>query len=229
MNDWKTNISARNEAGELLVRGQALNELIKQRSFVDVIFFLLRGDFSNEAERAMMDAMLVAVCEHGLETPSTRSARTSISSGNALNTALAAGLLGMGARHGCAVTAAMEYFESDEDPIELVQRLRAEGKRLPGYGHKVYKVEDPRARILFKKAEKLGLAGAFVRRARVLESAIHEVNNKVLPLNVDGALAALLLEMRFPKESGNGVFMIGRIPGLIAHCLEEMNERTYRR
>ncbi len=229
MSDWQTDISTYRDGERHTIRGQALDDLIRDRSFVDVIFLLVRGDLPNEAETKMLEAMLVAMCEHGPDSPSTAVTMTVTSTGNKLNAALASGLLTMGSRHGGAVTAAMEMFTQDRSASEIVQRATAEKRRLPGLGHKVYKEEDPRTKALFEKAEELGLSGEFVRRAREIETALKEEKGRLFPLNIDGSVAALLLELKIPISAGNAMFMLGRMPGLIAHAIEEQSRRTYRR
>ncbi|MBI2332866.1 MAG: hypothetical protein HYU84_12030, partial [Chloroflexi bacterium] len=107
--------------------------LIAGASFLDVVFLLLRGDRPNDRERAMLEAMLVAVCDHGEEPPSTAAAHTSASTGNGLHVAIAAGLLAMGPKHGCAVSAAMGIFSRGESPESIVHEAIADGQRLPGF------------------------------------------------------------------------------------------------
>lgn len=213
--------------GEPIVRGVPLTTLIATAPFLDAVFLLLRGDRPSDRERAMLDAMLIACCDHGADTPSTDAARTAASTGNALHVALAAGLLTMGPKHGCAVEPAMRLLAIDESPRTLVERALVVGERLSGFGHKVYVESDPRTTALFARAETLGVRGRYVERALAIEVELAAVKGKRLPLNIDGCLAALLLELQFPPAAGNAIFILGRLPGLIAHAVDASVVRSY--
>lgn len=159
-------------------------------------------------------------------------ARTVATTGVSLTAALASGILAIGRYHGGAVEECMEMLLELEKrkreqgrsiPVaarELVQEYQGKGKRLSGFGHRVH-TSDPRTRRLFALAEELGIAGDFVKMALALEEALFLVLAKRLPLNVDGAIAAVLCEMGFPPPLGNAFFIISRVPGLIAHISEE--------
>ena len=112
---------------------------------------------------------------------------------------------------------------------ELVTEYRAGKKRIPGYGHRVHK-DDPRTRKLFAIAEQQGVAGEYVEMGGAIRQAMKETLNKDLPMNVDGAIAAVLCEMDFPPEMGNGLFAIARTVGLTAHVFDEITrQRPMRR
>lgn len=222
-------VSSRQSDGEMIVRGTPLTTLIATASCVDAVFLLLRGDRPSDHERAMLDAMLVACCDHGAEAPSTAAARTSASTGNALHAALAAGLLAMGPKHGCAVEPAMRMLAVDELPRMVVERAIATGERLPGFGHKAYIEHDPRTLALLARAEALGFRGRYVERVLAIEEALATAKGRRLPLNIDGCLAALALELRWPPEAGNAIFVLGRLSGLAAHALEAAVSKTYMR
>ncbi len=220
-------INSRSPDGELLVRGERIPVLIASASFLDAVFLLLRGDRPNDRERAMLDAMLVAVCDHGEEPPSTAAARTSASTGNGLHTAIAAGLLAMGPKHGCAVAAAMELIARSESPEVIVREAIAAGQRLSGFGHKVYVAQDPRTIALLARAKELGYHGEYVARALAMERALTAAKGKGVPFNIDGCLAALALELRIPPAAGNALFILGRLPGLAAHAIEAAQQKSY--
>ena len=96
---------------------------------------------------------------------------------------------------------------------------RGAGQRLPGLGHRIYR-EDPRTTALFEIAEQYGKAGQGVAFMRALESAVAETI-KPLPINVDGAIAAVLHDLGYPAEVAKLIFIVGRTAGLAAHVLEE--------
>ena len=120
--------------------------------------------------------------------------------------------------------------ETDEDDInrkiagkaiEIVERYQSESKRIPGYGHR-YHSKDPRAVRLLDLAILESGIGPHTKLALVIESILSE--RKGICLNVDGANAGLLSDLGFDSSLGLGIFMIGRLPGLVAHAYEEMEE-----
>jgi citrate synthase len=92
--------------------------------------------------------------------------------------------------------------------------------RLPGFGHRVHSTIDPRVNVLFTLAQDAGLAGDGIRFARTLELAIAR-RIKPVPLNIDGALAAVLTDLGLPPMVGKLIFIVGRVAGLSAEVLEE--------
>ena len=102
----------------------------------------------------------------------------------------------------------------------IVDDARRDGKRLPGFGHRVHATIDPRVDVLFGLAEEVGLAGDGIRFARAVEVAIRD-RLKPIPLNIDGALAAILVDIGLPSMVGKLIFIVGRVAGLSAEVLEE--------
>ncbi|MBI3335766.1 MAG: citryl-CoA lyase [Candidatus Portnoybacteria bacterium] len=226
---WRTSIST-HKNGDLYVRGKALGELIETRSFSEVAFLLLKGTLPTEKENKLFNAMLVSMSEHGIAAPSTFIARTAISTGNTFNSAIAAGILSIGEYHGGAVEKCAYLLQVNKSAEYLVDNVLKRGGRMPGYGHRLYKEKDPRAEVLVTKAKKLGLSGNYVKLAMAIEKELQKKTGKKLPLNIDGAVAALMLELGFDWRLGKALFVLGRLPGLIAHTHEELvREKPYRR
>jgi citrate synthase len=109
---------------------------------------------------------------------------------------------------------------SEEMASIIVREYRERQKRVPGFGHRIH-TKDPRTPRLFHIASDLGIAGEYVEMAQAIGDAIEKSSGKRLPINVDGAIAALLCEMDFPSELANAFFIMARIPGLVAHVYEE--------
>ncbi|MBI3420998.1 MAG: citryl-CoA lyase [Candidatus Sungbacteria bacterium] len=226
---WKTAIS-QHANGTLFVYGHELTELIEKAAFSEVIFLLLKGTLPTKKEAQLLDACLVAMAEHGIQAPSTFVARTSISVGNPFNAALAAGILATGDWHGGAIEKCAQYLQSGKDAPAIIGEVGLAGGRMPGFGHKVYKDEDPRASVLFTKARELGCAGTCIALVHEIKDALEKKTGKKLPINVDGAVAALVSELGIDWRFGKALFILGRMPGLMAHIREEMvNEKPYRR
>lgn len=226
---WRTTIST-HKNGELYVRGESLKSLIEEHSFTEAIFLLLKGNLPNEKETAMLDAILAAMCEHGIAAPSTFVARAAISTGNPFNSALAAGILAIGDYHGGAIEKCARFLQSEKDAHTIVENVLNNGGRMPGYGHKLYKDNDPRTQIIIKKAEELGFYGTYTTLALEIKNELHSQTGKALPLNVDGAVAAIMSELNIDWRLGKALFCLARLPGLIAHTYEELtHEKPYRR
>lgn len=226
---WHTAISTQKN-GELYIRGRSLAGLIEKHSFTEAIFLLLKGSMPNEKERAMLDVILVAMCEHSIATPSAFVARAAISTGNPFNAALAAGILAIGDYHGGAIERCAQLLQSGKDAHTIVENVLKNSGRMPGYGHKLYKDEDPRTQIIIKKARELDFYGKYITVALKIENELHSQTDKKLPLNIDGAVAAIMSELNIDWRLGKALFCLGRLPGLIAHTYEELTrEKPYRR
>lgn len=223
MKKWKTAISTRKN-GELFIRGVKHLDLVKDADFVSSLFLLWRGTLPRGSEKTMFEALLVSAIEHGIDVPSSIAARTAISTGNPMNAALASGVLAMGTRHGGAIEGAALLLQSDEAPDEIVRRIMASKGKIPGFGHRLYKEKDPRAEALFSKARELGFFGPFAKKAEDIAVAFERASGKHLPVNIDGAMAVLLLELGFDPRLAWGIFIFARTAGLLAHAREEADE-----
>jgi citryl-CoA lyase len=225
---WKTSISEIKK-GEIRVRGYDIAELMEKLTFSQVIFLILKGELPTSKESKMMEAILVSSIDHGATPPSSLATRTVISGGNPLNAAVAGGVLTIGESHGGAIEQCAEIFqetvkkgkELDFLASELVSDYSARKKRIPGYGHRLHET-DPRTVKLFKLAEELGFSGKHLKLAQAIEKKLEETWGRKLPLNVDGAIAAVISDMGFDWRLGKGFFIISRVPGLIAHAYEEL-------
>ena len=239
MDAWRTSIvDARN--GQIRIRGYDVTALMTGRTFTDTIFLLHQGRLPQPGERALLDAILTGVADHGSGAPSCATARLA-ASGNrqSISAAVAAGILAVGDDHGGAGLGCMEMIAQgvalaaaaslslEEAARRIVEQSRAQGTRLPGFGHRVHSI-DPRTAILFDLARSGGIAGDGVAFVSAVEKVAAEVV-KPLPINVDGALAAVLHDMGFAPAFGRFVFLIGRVAGLTAEVAEELTrERPMR-
>lgn len=226
---WKTSISTKKD-GQVYIRGKSLSKMVEEFSFPDAVFFILSGKMPTIAESQLFNVILISSIEHGVETPSAYVARTVASTGNSINAAIAAGVLTIGEHHGGAGEGAAKIFQSGKSAKEIVAEAIKNKVRLPGYGHKIYKDADPRAQALLKIADKVKLSGKYVKLAQGIQKELKAQSGKDLPLNIDGAQAALLLEIGLDWGLVKSVFILSRLPGLIAHAHEEVSkEKPYRR
>lgn len=210
------------ESDREIIRGTPLDELVKTKTFLENAVFVLRGIFPKPNELAVLNAVFSAAIDHGVGAPSTTVARIAASTGNSLHTALAAGILTMGDLHGSAIEGAARFLSERKDsPAPTVVSLcKAQKMRIPGFGHKVLS-KDHRAEQLLSIAQEHGTYGSACAFAAEVEKELNAASSKPLPLNIDGAMAAVLLDLGFASEVMKGLFIFARLPGLIAHVVEE--------
>lgn len=225
---WNTAISTDTD-GEHIIRGQKLSNLMQNHTFTEVVFLLMVKRFPTEGERKLFNMLLISSAEHGVAAPSVFSARVAASVGNTVNAALAAGLLASGQWHGGAVEACAKLLESEVTAEHVVAQVLEGTLRLPGFGHKTYKDVDPRAEMLLDTAIAGNISGQHTKKALEIRDLL-KTAGKPLLINIDGAMAALLCDMGFSSKIVNGVFLLGRVSGILAHIDEELtNEKPYRR
>src|SRR5438445_9713223 len=124
--------------------------------------------------------------------------------------------------------AANESISMEEAAMRTLAEMREAGERMSGFGHRVH-TKDPRTARVFELAREAGVDGAHMQAARALEKAFADAK-KSLPINVDGAIGAILADLGMNPATFNGIFMVARTPGLIAHVIEEQRrERPKRR
>jgi len=226
-----TAISASNPE-TIVVRGHDLaGELIGKVGFTDYAWLLVAGALPTEGQRRVLDATLVAIAEHGL-TPSVQAARMTLAAApEALQGAVAAGLLGCGSVILGSSEQAGRFFAEIREAaaggdlavaaLAATRRLHAAGRPIPGYGHPLHKARDARAVRLVEIAREAGLAGDHIRIAELVEGFAPEVTGKALKMNVSGAIPAVLLDAGYPLLALKGAPLLARTAGLIGHLLEE--------
>ena len=217
----------------IVVRGMDLcRDVIGKFSFSEYFFTLLTGHRPSAATLAVLDATLVAITEHGL-VPSVQAARMTLAaSPEAMQGAVAAGLLGCGsvilgasADAGVLLDEIKQRIDQGETMVTaahvVVSKYRAAKRPLPGYGHPLHKERDPRVTALFFTAEQAGSDLTYVHIAKTIESVIPQIFGRELKLNVSAAIPSVLLGAGFPLQALRGVPILARSAGLVAHLYEE--------
>ncbi len=216
-------------SNRIRVRGYDIVDLMSKLSYAQSVFLILKGELPGEVESHMMEAILVSSIDHGMSPPSVLGALNTISAGNPLNAAIAGGVLAIGDIHGGAIEQSARILQEwaskdaaiDTLSADLVADLRSRKERMPGFGHLIH-TTDPRTVKLFNLADELNLGGRHIALAQAVESELQKAQGRKLPINVDGAIAAVISDMGFDWRLGKGFFIISRIPGMIAHAYEEM-------
>jgi len=222
----------RSTADQIFVRGYDLAaDLIGKVSLGDMAFLELKGRLPNGHESVMFNALAVTLVEHGL-TPSTIAARlTYYGAPEALQGAVAAGLLGMGDRFGGSIEQAARMLQEApsrgarrEVAREIVAGYRARRETIPGLGHPVHKTADPRTTRLFALALENGFHGPHVKLIELIAQKASAVYGRELPVNATGAIAAIASEMELSWRITRGLAVMARAIGLVAHLQEEIEE-----
>lgn len=226
-----TNI-ATSDATSITVRDHSLvDDLIGKVTFTEMMWLVVLGDKPTPAQAAIADACMVTLMEHGM-TPSAIATRLIYgSSPDAMQGAIAAGLLGVGSRfvgtvEGCAMLL-KRIVASAEQRAEADAIVR-ENKAIPGFGHDVHVPDDPRPPRLFSVAREHGLAGAHVQALEILGAALDAAKNRHITINATGAVAAVLADAGVPIEIMRGFALVARCAGLVGHVREEQRDPSMR-
>lgn len=231
---WDSKISYTTK-DQIRVRGYDLVEMMGTIPFSHAVHLLFTGELPTPKVGKLVDALMVASIDHGPGTPSALATRTAASGGANVKNAVTAGFLTLDNSHGAAVENCMKVLQTvleqtqttsteNEKAILVKDFLQSEkeaGRKIPGFGHRQHP-HDPRADKLFTLAFDAGVSGEFIAVAQLISNALSEKAGKELPINVDGAVAAILCELGYPTELGNGPFLIARLTSLLANAYEEI-------
>lgn len=218
----------------ITVRGHDLvSELMGVHTFTETFWLLLTGKLPTPQQTRLVDAVLLALMEHGL-TPQAIAARMiARSEPEALQAAIAAGLLGIGSRFGGAMSAtAVLLTEIMNAPDrmaaarEIIARFRKTRRSLPGFGHPQHRPDDPRSMRLFEIAREVGIAGRHVEAIHLLSREIDAAFGRHLTINTTGAIAAVLGDLGVPEGIMRGFAVVSRSAGLVAHLKEEEEQQA---
>jgi citrate synthase len=237
---WATGLTSISP-NRILVRGYPLDDLMGRVNFAEGLYLLLTGDLPSPSVGHLMEAMLVSFIDHGVTPPSTLAARNVATTGASIRGAVAAGVLGFGPHHGGDALACralldegLELARTSASGIGaaaqgLVDRLVfAEQIPPPGFGHRYHTI-DPRATRLMQIAHELEVDQAYTQMLRSIEHALSQhpsLAGRPLPINIDGAIAAVCGDMGLPSEVADALLIISRVPGLAAHALEEQRREV---
>jgi citrate synthase len=219
----------------ITVRGKDLStELIGEVGFTDYFYFLVTGQLPSADQRFFTDAVLVAIAEHGL-VPSNQAARMTLAAApDALQGAVAAGILGCGSVVLGSTEASGRFLselvakakatgQAFEDVARVALREMHAGKRpVPGYGHPQHSSGDPRTERLLSLATSRKIIGDHITMLVAVAKLIPEIYGRALPINVSGAIPAVMLDVGFPLAALKGIPILARTAGLIGHLHEEL-------
>jgi citrate synthase len=221
---------------DIIIRGESLcRDLLGQVTFTEMLCFLVIGKRPSPEQIAVVDGCLVALMEHGL-TPSALATRLVYASATeAMQGAVAAGLLAVGSLfvgtvEGCAHLLAR--IAAAADPAREAERVVAEHTAartpVPGFGHPQHTPDDPRTPRLFQIARQRGVAGRHIAAVETLSRALDDALGRHVTINATGAVAAALADCGVPTAIMRGFALVARCGGLVAHIHEEQQRPAMR-
>ena len=236
-NWWRTSIIDM-EPGKIAFRGRAIEDLIGNITFPQMIWLMVRGDLPTKEQAALFEAALVAGVDHGPQAPSIAAARMAATCGVGLNNAMATAINMLGDVHGGAGEQCAELYFGISDKIdngialldavnEGLDEWRQEyGKYVSGFGHRFHKPVDPRAprlMALVKDAARDGtVSGRFAEIGEAVRDQIgKQRGDRPIAMNIDGATAVIFCELGFPTPLSRGLFCLSRPVGVLAHAWEQ--------
>lgn len=222
------------ETDKIFVHGfNLVDDLMGNITLADMAFLGAKHRKPTENESKMLNAVMVAICEHGFTPSSIATRLTYLGAPEAVQAAVAAGLLGAGSVYLGAMEQVAEMLENgfkkhgeDKSTTELatliLDDLEEQGQHLPGFGHPIHRPVDPRTVKLFEIAKDLGF---YKKNSETINEISHQFNErkgKPITLNAVGAIGAILADMDFDQRVMKSFAVAARAVGLVAHIVEEI-------
>lgn len=204
-------------------------KLSTEISFSEMIYRLLSETKPSATQLKIFELILNLSIDHGPDTPSAKKTISEAKSGQTISESLAEGIEEINDNHGGAGEGAMKIFyqiEQGELAIsDFVKAALSSQIKIPGFGHRLYDDLDPRAELILSELTSLPAGDKFAKIAKDLQSELQSQTQKNLLLNIDGAIAAALCSFGWQPVMGKAVFLIARTPGLIAHYLNNRQNK----
>src|SRR2546422_561228 len=244
--------------GRLVYRGYDVNDLVEHSSFEEVVYLLWHGSLPSrkelDAHVMSLTANCLAMLRGGRPTPlevktfdvalilhadhefnaSTFAARVTAATMSDLHSAITSAIGALkGPLHGGANEQVMRMVEEIKSPARAeawIRKALADKARVMGFGHRVYRVEDPRAKHLRRLATELGRQAGNTSYVEILNTVARVVTEeKHIYPNVDLYSGAAYKSMGIPTDQFTPIFAISRVAGWAAHVMEQhANNRLIR-
>jgi citrate synthase len=222
--------------GSIGIRGFPIEELIGELTFPQMVWLMLRGDLPTPERAKLLEAALVAGVDHGPQAPAIAISRMAVTCGLPVNGAMASAINALDDIHGGAGQQCMELMHKiathEANDVQLPDIVASElaafadmhGKVIPGFGHRFHPI-DPRAvklLSLIRRAKDEGIiSGRYADIGDTIETLLSAQKGKRIPMNIDGATAAIYCELGFPPPLGRGLFILSRSVGILSHAWEQ--------
>lgn len=202
-------------------------EASKRISYPAMLFDFFSEKKPSEGELKIFELILNLTIDHGPDSPSGKAVVVSAKAGKTISEAVASGVLEINDAHGGAGEECMEiFYRIKKEGINLkdvVAEYLADKKKIPGFGHRIYEI-DPRAELVFKTMEELRIGAEYILIAKELEKELKIQSGKNLPVNIDGAIAAVFCAFGWAPRLAKAVFITARVPGLCGQFINNCNE-----
>jgi citrate synthase len=234
---FPTSLGTSDESTMTLLGQDVAADLMGQVSFGELAYWLLTLHRPTPQQSRLFEAVLVGLADHGF-TPTAIAARlTYLSAPDAIQGALAAGILGGGSRYlGVtedtgrflgSVLAGLDRLPTDDQGWDVVAaqaltETMAAGRLVPGLGHPVHKQGDPRTPVIIRIAHEEGIYGPNLALFEAIGRVHPEILGRTLPLNGAGVSGAALADLGLPPELLRGTALLARCAGLLGHIAEEI-------
>ncbi|MEN9063477.1 citryl-CoA lyase [Ponticoccus litoralis] len=237
---WVTSVSGVT-SDDIIIRGYPMQELVGTVPFTAIAYLLVRGDLPTPGQARMMDVLCCSILDYGLQKSGTLAARSIVSVNPRMSAGLSAAMLGAGEfavspePTGRFIEESYAAFKASGESIETfaaqyVDALRAAKKRVPGFGHPVFRGVDPRAEKLKTIAIEAGIWGEKNEWYEAVHRAFQKAANKPdFVMNDVGMLAGIMAQMGFTPAEMEGLALMSTMPGLIAHVSEEIQSGAINR
>ncbi len=229
---WRTSISSSDQEN-VYIAGYKVSDMMRNLDFAAGLFVLYQQRIPSAEESKLLNAVLIAPVDHGIVVPSAIS-RMIAASGVPLQASVAAGITSFGDVHGGAgeqtaknlqdsvAAAASQGISIAEYARLVVENARANKERIEGYGHPLHPGRDARVDAMVGMAKELGLLGAHLELSLAIESEIERQSGHRIPLNIDGAMAGILMDLGFDWRLTRVFVFLPRAAGIAAHAVEEV-------
>jgi citrate synthase len=233
---WRTAI-AYGDKRAVVLRGYDLQELVGEVSFAEGWLLLATGELPPPGHAKLLDALMVSVLDHGI-VPSSIVTRYLASAGSPIQAAVAGGVMAFGDTYGGACEQLARQLSTHVPEIRggratqqqaaaaIVDHFFSRKLKVAGYGHALHPEGDPRVPRLYKIADANAVTGDFSRLAFAVQDELFQIKGRKLPMNQDGALAALGLDMGLDWRIVRALAFVPRSAGLSVHALEEMTREA---
>lgn len=234
---YRTGLGA-SDADHIWLLGHDLAEdLLGKVSFGELAYWMMTKHRPTPGQGILFEAVLIALADHGFTPTAIASRVTFLSAPDSIQGAVAAGLLGGGSRFLGVTEDSANFLNAtiaglDELPTdvegwravatEVVRTTKAAGRFVPGLGHPVHKVGDPRTPVLFRLARENDVFGSHLALFEAIGDVHESILGRKLPLNGAGVCGAVLADIDLPLGITRGVALLARCAGLLGQLAEEM-------
>jgi citrate synthase len=211
---------------DVRIRGLAHGDRIRAHDFVGTAFLAIVGREPTDVEHAMISAVMVSIIDHGFVSVTTSAGRYIATGNPQVVPAVAGGLLAAGDN---TLSPAASYdnlvrLRDEPDLRTAVDRALARRERIPGVGHPTHTGVDYRAVALDELADRFGVPDVHRSLMRRIADTVSESKGRRLPVNVDGEIAAIALDLGLGRDHIVAFVLSGVVPGLAAHVTEQIGQ-----